>query len=125
MAVEPLTDAEADHLLELKQQALSSSSRARSVLRRQIRYRLFRIRDGRDEYDNGLRKLFEAQLEGRTTFDQFTFAWDVSPMDPLKMVTPFEWESNGGKFEEIMELCDDGIQRPRRLCRPTAFTRQA
>ena len=122
--IEPLTDEESNHLLDLKAQVINSNARAISILRRQIRYRIFRIRDGRDEFDNGLRKLFEAQLEGRTTFDQFTFAWDVSPTDPLKMVSPFEWESSGGTFEEIMELCEDGIQRPRRLCKPTAFTHQ-
>jgi hypothetical protein len=124
MAREALTNEEADHLLDLKQQFMNSNPRMRALMRRQIRYRLFRIRDGRNEFDNGLRKMIEAQLEGRTTFDQFTFSWDVAPDDPLKVVTPFEWESHGGAFEQITELCDDGVPRPKRVCSPTAFTHQ-
>lgn len=119
-----LTDTEADHLLDLKQQVMGGNKRNIRLLRRQLRYRIFRIRDGRDEFDHGLRKMLLGQLEGRTTFDEFTFTWDLAPDDPLKVVTPFEWESNGGQFTEVMELCDDGIARPKRLCKPTAFTHQ-
>lgn len=119
-----LTDAEADHLLDLKQQVMSGNPRNIRLLRRQLRYRIFRIRDGRNEFDNGLRRMLEAQLEGRTTFDDFTFGWDLAPNDPLKVVTPFEWESNGGTFTTVQELCDDGITRAKRLCNPTAFTHQ-
>jgi len=121
---EPLTEAEADHLLELKQQSMTASKTALRQLRRKLRYRIFRIREGRDEHDLGLKKLIESQLEGRDTLDHFTFTWDLSPKDPLKVINMFEWESEGGKFETVTELCDDGIARPRRVCHPTAFTRQ-
>lgn len=119
-----LTDDEANHLLDLKQQVMNSNPRQLRLLRRQLRYRIFRIRDGRSEFDSGLRRMLEGQLEGRTTFDDFTFAWDLAPNDPLKVVTPFEWESNGGTFTTVQELCDDGLTRGKRLCNPTAFTHQ-
>jgi hypothetical protein len=122
---EPLTDDEASHLLELKTQMMGGQPRVIRLMRRNIRYRLFRIRDGRTEFDNGLRKLVESQLEGRDSIKDFTFTWDVSPSDPLKVINMFEWESEGGKFDRIMELCDDGISREKRVCRPPAFTRQA
>lgn len=122
---EPLTDEEADHLIELKAQAIHPSARNRRLMRRQIRYRLFRIREGRMDFDKGLKKLIESQLEGRDTMKDFTFTWDVSPKDPLKVINMFEWESEGGTFDTVMELCQDGIPRQKRLCRPPAFTQQA
>jgi len=121
---EPLTDDEANHLLELKMRAQTPNKRELRLLRRQLRYRIFRIRDGREEFDLGLRKLIESQLEGRDSIADFTFTWDLSPKDPLKVINMFEWESEGGTFEVIMELCEDGVPRQRRLCNPPAFTQQ-
>jgi len=121
---EKLTDEEADHLIDLKMQAQTANPRMRRHMRRQIRYRIFRIREGRNEFDKGLKKLIESQLEGRDTLEQFTFSWDIAPNDPLKVVSMFEWEAKGGKFDMISELCDDGITRQKRICSPTAFTQQ-
>lgn len=125
MEIEPLTPEEAEHLLDLKQEWLSASPRQKRHFRRQIRHRLFRIRDGRMEFDKGLRKLFEAQFEPQHTWEKFTFDWDVGVEDPLVLVTPIDWVSSGGKME-LLTVPDPHTGRPvqQRVCEPTAFTRQ-
>lgn len=119
-----LTDEEAEHLLDLKQAAMTLKGAEFRKFRRDIRYRLFRIREGRLEYDNGLKKLIEQQFEPDMKWDNFTFRWDVSPKDPLKVIMEAEWVSEGGAFEQVMVQGEDGVVRPQRVYTPPAFTRQ-
>lgn len=84
-------------------------------MRRGIRYRLFRIREGgrvAEEHDKGLKAWIELQFQPDMNWQGFTFNWDVSPSAPLKVITPFEWYSEGGQI-------DDG------LLDPPGFTKQA
>ena len=111
-------------MLELIQQVATARGKRLRHVRRNIRNRIFRVRAGNVEYDNGLRAYLEAQFTPDMTFDKFTFNWDVSPRNPLKVISPFEWVDEGGTFETINVLCDDGIARPQKLCDPTAFTKQ-
>jgi len=119
-----LTDDEASHLLDLKQEAMNLKGLKLHKFRRRIRNRLFRIRQGRKEFDNGLKKMIESQFEPDMNWKTYTFNWDVAPIDPLKIISPFEWESNGGTFEDVMVQGDDGVIRKQRICSPTAFTHQ-
>ena len=84
------------------------------VSRRQVRYLLFRIRDDDDrlhEFDKGLKAFIELQFKPGMNWQNFTFTWDVSATKYLKVITPFEWESSGGRMK-------DGF------CEPAAFTNQ-
>jgi len=84
--------------------------------RRKIRYRLFRIRDGGPlavEHDLGLKAWIELQFKPSMNWKGFTFSWDVSPSEPLKVITPFQWLSDGGEIDE-----DTG------LLIPSGFTNQ-
>lgn len=119
-----MSDEEAQHILDLKNQINNGGEKTRRLLRRRIRYRLFRVREGKAEHDKGLRKVIEAQFTPDMSFEKFTFNWDVSPRDPLKVVTVFEWKEEGGSFETVNVLCEDGIVRPQKICQPTAFTKQ-
>lgn len=86
-------------------------------VRRGIRYRLFRIRDGgaiAEEHDKGLKAWIELQFKPGMVWEGFTFTWDVSPSEPLKVITPFEWQSSGGKIDPETNLCV-----------PSGFTNQA
>lgn len=86
------------------------------LLRRKIRYRLFRLREGQlGEFDQGLKKWIELQLKpmGDMSWHEFTFGWDVAAQDPLKVITPFEWDGS---------MLRDADGQPR--CDPPAFTRQ-
>ena len=121
---EPLTEDEAAHLLQLKASFMQMSAKYQRAFRRKIRYRLFRIREGKEEFDQGLKKLIESQFEPSMRWETFTFDWDVQANDPLKVVSIYEWAETGGKFEVIQVVCDDGVTRPQRICEPTAFTKQ-
>ena len=35
------------------------------------------------------------------TWDNFTFLWDVSPADPLKVIREDEWKDLGGRYDPI------------------------
>jgi hypothetical protein len=92
---------------------------AGKVERRQIRYRLFRIREGgrvADAHDKGLKAFIAKQFQPGMTWDNFTFEWDIAPNDPLKVIprtiTNYEWLDMGGAF--------DGADKKV----PPAFTRQ-
>jgi hypothetical protein len=87
-----------------------------SVLRKHVRYRLFRIREGKEEYDGGLKKFIENQFQPGMNWKNFTFEWDVSPNEPLKVITPFDWIKEGGRIVQL----DSRNQ----ICQPTAFTKQ-
>ena len=90
---------------ELKKQILDGI-----VKRRNIRYRLFRIKERKsDEIE--LKNYIESQFKNGMDWDSFTFNWDVAPNDPLKVIEPFEWILFGGKQNMFG-------------CSPPAFTRQ-
>lgn len=91
----------------------------KTVQRRQVRYRLFRIREDKDIYDNGLRSFIEKQFKPGMSWKNFTYEWDVAPNEPLKVVSPFEWQSCGGRVRSAL---DPTTGRP--VCDPSAFTHQ-
>lgn len=119
-----LTDSEAQHIIELKEQIRKAGPKQLRHIRRTIRNRIFRMRQGRSGFDNGLRKFIEAQLNPDQDLATFTHNWDISPRDPLTVISPFEWESSGGKFEALMVPDDNGIPRKVMVCDPAAFTQQ-
>lgn len=92
-----------------------SMRRITRAYRRKLRYKIFRLREGKWQTDKELAALkawYELQFQEGWTFVDFTFLWDVSAVDPLKVVTPFEWDGEvlsgvGGK-----------------TCDPSAFTKQ-
>lgn len=125
MKIDPMTEDEGMHCVELKSQCMSLTGKRLRKFRRDIRYRIFRLREGkRGNFDQGLFKLLQAQFEPGMTWESFTFNWDVAANDPLKVVTPYEWIENGGTFEKIMALDENGTAREKRFCDPAAFTEQ-
>ena len=67
--------------------------------RRKIRHRLFLIRMDKDTIDDDLRLHMESQFTSKMGWKNFTFEWDVSPKDPLKVITPEEWTREGGGMD--------------------------
>lgn len=84
------------------------------IIRKQIRYRIFRIREGKSEYDLGLKKWIELQFTTGMNWDNFTFMWDVSANDPLKVVEQLEWDG---------QIVFDKAAG-KKFCDPPAFTHQ-
>jgi len=87
--------------------------------RRQIRNRIFRLRNGAWETDKELKALkswFELQFRPQWTWKKFTFDWDISAVEPLKAISPLEWDGDVLKESLHGNIYD--------LCDPTAFTRQ-
>jgi len=88
------------------------------AVRRVIRHRIFRIRDNNRlsyKYDNGLKAWIQLQLkENGLSFNDFTFDWDVSALEPLKIVQPMEWDG---------DLVLDPHTK-KKHCDPSAFTKQ-
>lgn len=82
--------------------------------RRNIRYRLFRIRDDADPVSDDLKQYFESQFQFGMTWRTFTFTWDVSPTNPLKIITDDMWDNEGGGYD-----VQTGVKSP------PAFTHQA
>lgn len=85
--------------------------------RRKIRYKIFRIREGKWQTDKELAALkswFDLQIAGFKdyTWDSFTFEWDVSATDPLKVISSMEWD--GGLIKDQWGT----------HCDPAAFTKQ-
>jgi hypothetical protein len=117
-------DEDGQAMIELIQQVRKARGKRLRHIRRVIRNRIFRIRAGNDEYDKGLKSFLQKQLTPDMSFDTFTFTWDVSPREPLKVISPYEWISEGGTFEIVNVQGDDGIIRQQKICDPTAFTKQ-
>ncbi len=90
-------------------------------LRSNIRYRLFRYRTTGDILTPGLIEHFEKQFRGGWDWDNFSYAWDISPTDPLKAIPEREWLTEGGLAIDSRE--GDVISAVR--FHPNAFTRQA
>ena len=91
---------------------------AAGTRRRQIRNTLFKIRNGvrkRKEFPNekGLKEYIESQFTFGMTWDNFTFAWDISPKDIFKVITEDLWEDEGGGYDPVTGLN-----------RPPSFTQQ-
>lgn len=87
--------------------------------RKRVRNLLLRKRGGFDMtvQDRALAQavwdIMHEQVKGHFTLDDFTFQWDIHPKNPLKVITPFQWEQEGGKHDPITGMRD-----------PAAFTRQ-
>lgn len=92
---------------------------AGTIQRRQLRYRLFRIREGKEEFDNGLKSFIEKQFRPGMSWKNFTFEWDIAPKEPMKVISPFEWQQHGG---HVRAALDPTTGRP--ICDPSAFTHQ-
>jgi hypothetical protein len=75
--------------------------------RRNIRYRLFRIRENKDVVNDDLKQFIESQFEFGMSWKTFTFTWDVSPQDPLKIITEDMWSDESGGYDSIT-----GIKSP-------------
>lgn len=73
----------------------------REVTRSKIRYKLFLIRLGKYTEDDDLKEYIESQFSNGMTWKNFTFKWDVSPKDPLKVITQDEWVDEGGGMDEV------------------------
>lgn len=111
---------------------LGNNLRQLILIRRDVRGRLFRIRNAimqnripSAEDDSGLRAWMELQfgnnhkwysLKNGDVVGGFTFEWDVSYKEPLKLIAPFEWD---GEIDQ--DLLDKGGIRK---CVPPAFTQQ-
>lgn len=96
---------------------LGSNVRA---VRRKIRYKIFRLREGKWQTDKELAALkswYEMQFQGGWGWKDFTFKWDVSARDPLKVVTQIEWDG-----DVIAEKTGSGSLG--KFCDPAAFTNQ-
>ena len=98
---------------EAEQKALAELDVPRNLARRHIRYRLFRIRRGDDEVQDDLKEYIQRQFVGEMSWSTFTFNWDVSPGDPLKVIKEDQWADEGGGHDVTGAY------------NPTAFTRQA
>jgi len=89
------------------------------TIRRKLRYKMFRIREGKWQQDSELKDIkewIETQFENGWTFsgeNGFTFAWDLSVKNPLKIISPFEWDGTVQKDQIGTQRLD-----------PSAFTRQ-
>lgn len=86
------------------------------IQRRDIRYHIFRLRDGVDftsspEFSDylELKEIIQKQFIDEMNWENFTFDWDVSANDPLKVITQFEWDGR----VDLSKRCD-----------PPAFTKQ-
>ncbi len=82
--------------------------------RRNIRYRLFRIREGNDLVQDDLKQHMEEQFQFGMSWNTFTFMWDVDPNYPLNIIIEDEWDEKKGGYDSAT-----GIKSP------SAFTHQA
>ena len=101
---------------------------ATRAVRRKLRYKIFRIRDcvaaNTLQEDKGLLSLaswYEKQFRSGWHFRNFTFDWDISAIDPLKIISPFEWD---GEVQDQTLRVEDGTHVRGKFCDPTAFTNQ-
>jgi len=69
--------------------------------RRNVRYRLFRIQENKDVVNDDLKQFVESQFEFGMTWKTFTFTWDVSPRDPLKVITEDMWDDEKGGYDPV------------------------
>jgi len=82
--------------------------------RKNIRYRLFRIREGNDLVKDDLKEHMESQFQFGMNWNTFTFMWDVDPNYPLSVIIEDEWDEKKGGYDKVT-----GVKSP------SAFTRQA
>lgn len=89
------------------------------LLRRQLRYKIFRLREGKWQNDAELaamKQWYELQFQGGWHWRDFTFKWDISAIDPLRVVTPIEWDG-----DVVAEKTGSSVGK---FCDPAAFTNQ-
>jgi len=116
---------EQQHILDLQAQIERASPKQVRHLRRLLRNRIFRCRQGREGFDNGLIAHLEAQWSPDMGLSTFTFNWDLHPKDPLRVVMPFDWVDAGGTYVEMPAMDQKtGVLKKVRVCDPTAFTQQ-
>jgi len=101
---------------------------ATRAIRRKLRYKIFRIRDRvaantlhEDKELEALASWYEKQFQSGWHFRNFTFDWDISAVDPLKVVSPFEWD---GEVQDQTLRVENGSRVRGKFCDPTAFTNQ-
>lgn len=104
---------------------IESINKARNLdalfnIRRKVRYRLFRIRQGgkyAEAHDHGLKAHIERQFQQGMSWANFTFDWDVAPNNPLlvihRSILNMEWVEMGGGFTAADKMT------------PPAFTKQS
>ena len=96
------------------------------AIRRKLRYTLFRVREGKWKDDPELfaiKSWYEKQFRENWNFNVFTFDWDLSAKNPLKIISPFEWD--GDLLQQIERFINYGNTRvDGKYCDPTAFTKQ-
>lgn len=90
------------------------------LLRRGLRYKLFLIRNGNWAEDielQELKKWYESQWQEGWCWvgkeNGFTFAWDISVLNPLRAISPFEWDGNYIQDNNGKKMLD-----------PSGFTKQ-
>ena len=106
---------------QIKEVQLRNKTRA---FRRKLRYKLFRIREGKWQDNSELQALkswYELQFRQGWSFRDFTFEWDISAIDPLKVISPYEWD---GDLIKQTERIVEGTNIIGKFCDPTAFTKQ-
>lgn len=124
--IKEVTDAQKfyeSHTIELPNGVKFGNDKYLRAIRHKIRNRIFRIIKGGkgSDYDKGLAAWFELQFpkipppkneddQNGYGWQAFTFSWDVSAKDPLKLITMFEW--------------DGGVMKDTGQCDPPAFTQQ-
>lgn len=127
---EPLTDTEADYCLDLKVKAMGLRGAQLRAFRASLRKMIHRMRQGcvvehvEEDQLLGFKKLIESQFKHPMNWENFTFEWDLSAKDPLKIITVYEWQEEGGTFENRVVPDDRGNPVNQKFCQPTAFTRQ-
>jgi len=82
--------------------------------RRNVRYRMFRIRENKDVVNDDLKQYMESQFQFGMSWKTFTFTWDVDPNHPLEIIVEDEWDERKGGYDRAT-----GVKSP------PAFTRQA
>jgi hypothetical protein len=83
------------------------------TVRRNVRYRLFRIREGNDVVQDDLKEHIETQFQFGMSWKTFTFTWDVDPNHPLEVIIEDEWDEKKGGYDRTT-----GVKSP------PAFTHQ-
>lgn len=124
-----LTEEQGEKLVALQstvQAALAAGNETRVfAVRRNLRNRIFRIRQGLQEDELGLIPVLKRQFDGDMSLETFTFNWDLGPRDPFRVVHTHDWRAAGGDYEEVMVPDPKtGVVKRSRICRPTAFTEQ-
>ncbi len=81
-----------------------------NLSRRKIRYRIFRIRENKDEIkDDDFKAFIQSQFKKGHNWNNFTFDWDVGVNDPLKVISRDMWFDEGGAIDKDGNLIPAGF----------------